>query len=166
MQAWRWTRHNSTFARLDVWHNTTYHAAFLFMRQRVGAILVAGGIMLALYMLYQWSVWLVLAVIVAITCTTTFRLLFDEPRIVHTEQPLVISLDTEEPQIAGEQLQTAPSFEFPDTPMPSTPLVRVLETIDLSSSDIEHFIRSTAEYTSEQQTIDLPLKEEAPEDAP
>jgi hypothetical protein len=162
MQAWRWTRHNSAFSRLGAWYNT----AFLFMRQQIGTILVACGIMLALYMLYQWSVWLVLAVIVAITCIATFRLLFDEPRIVRTEQPLVVSLDMEEPQIASEQPQTAPSFEFPDTPMPSTPLVRVLETIDLSSSDIEHFIRSTAEYTSEQQTIDLPLKEEAPEDAP
>jgi len=136
------------------------------MRQQVGTILVTCGIMLALYMLYQWSFWLVLVVIVAITCTATLRLLFGEPRIVRTEQPLVVSLDTEEPQIAGEQPQATPAFEFPDTPMPSTPLVRVLETIDLSSSDIEHFIRSTAEYTSEQQTIDLPLKEEAPEDAP
>jgi hypothetical protein len=126
------------------------------MRQRVGAVLVTGCIMLALYLLYQWSAWLLLAVIVAITGTTTFRLLFDEPRIVHTEQPLVVSLDEELPQ-------TAPALEFPDTPMPSTPLVRVLETIDLSSSDIEHFIRSTAEYTSEQKTIELPLKEEIKE---
>ena len=161
MQAWRWTRHNAAFSALNAWYNT----AFLFMRQQVGTILVVCGIVLVLYMLYQWSVWLVLAVIMAITCSITFRLLFDEPRIVRIEQPLVVALDTEESYIAGEQSQTAPSFEFPDTPMPSTPLVRVLETIDLSSSDIEHFIRSTAEYTSEQQTIDLPLKEETPEDA-
>src|SRR5579884_2311664 len=134
IQAWRWTRHNPAFSGPNAWYNTAFHAAFLFIRQQVSTILVVCGIMLVLYMLYQWSVWLVLAVIVAITCSITIRLLFDEPRIVRTEQPLVVSLDTKEPQIAGEQPQTAPSFEFPDTPMPSTPLVRVLETIDLSSS--------------------------------
>jgi hypothetical protein len=166
MQAWRWTRNNSAFAHLDTW-SAWYKAFFLFMLQQAGAVLVTGGIILALYMLYQWSAWLLLVVIVAITCTITFRLLLDEPRIAHSEQPLVVSLDTQEPQTTREQPQAAPSFEFPDTPMPSTPLVRVLETIDLSSSDIEHFIRSTAEYTSEQKTLDLPLEEEAPpEEAP
>lgn len=152
MQAWRWTRNNYAFSRLRSWCSSV----LLSMRQQVGAALVTGGIILALYMLYLWSVWLLLAVIVAVTCITTFRLLFDEPRIVHTELPLVVSLDEELPQ-------TVPSLEFPDTPMPSTPLIRVLETIDLSSSDIEHFIRSTAEYTSEQKTIELPLKEEIEE---
>jgi len=33
-----------------------------------------------------------------------------------------------------------PSMTFPDTPMPATPLIRVLETIDLSSSNVEHFL--------------------------
>lgn len=152
MQAWRWTRNNHVFARLK----PPYSAIFLSMRQQVSAVLVTGGIILALYLLYLWSAWLLLAVITSITCITTFRFLFDEQRIVQAEQPLVVPLDEGLPQ-------TAPVLEFPDTPMPSTPLVRVLETIDLSSSDIEHFIRSTAEYTSEQKTIDLPLKEEETE---
>jgi len=34
----------------------------------------------------------------------------------------------------------AKSPSFPETPMPATPLIRVLETIDLSTMDIEHFI--------------------------
>ncbi|HLG64005.1 MAG TPA: hypothetical protein VKY19_18830 [Ktedonosporobacter sp.] len=33
-----------------------------------------------------------------------------------------------------------PSMTFPDTPMPATPLIRVLETIDLSSTNVEHFL--------------------------
>jgi hypothetical protein len=37
---------------------------------------------------------------------------------------------------------------FPSTPMPSTPLVRVLETIDLSSTNVEHFL----DAKQEQQT--------------
>ncbi|GHO86941.1 hypothetical protein [Dictyobacter formicarum] len=38
------------------------------------------------------------------------------------------------------QTQVPSLFSFPDTPMPSTPLVRVLETIDLSSTNIKHFL--------------------------
>lgn len=33
----------------------------------------------------------------------------------------------------------------PETPMPEAPLIRVLETIDLSSSNIEHFLDSKAD---------------------
>jgi hypothetical protein len=32
---------------------------------------------------------------------------------------------------------------FPDTPVPTTPLVRVLETVDLSQTDLEHFMDIT-----------------------
>jgi hypothetical protein len=32
------------------------------------------------------------------------------------------------------------AMSFPTTPMPATPVIRVLETIDLSSTDIEHFL--------------------------
>jgi hypothetical protein len=37
------------------------------------------------------------------------------------------------------------SVPFPETPMPATPLIRVLETIDLSSSSVEHFLESESE---------------------
>ena len=33
----------------------------------------------------------------------------------------------------------------PETPMPDAPLVRVLETFDLSSTDVEHFLDSKAD---------------------
>ena len=35
---------------------------------------------------------------------------------------------------------------FPETPMPATPLIRVLETIDLSSSSVEHFLDGEQEH--------------------
>ena len=33
----------------------------------------------------------------------------------------------------------------PETPMPEAPLIRVLETYDLSSTNVEHFIDSKAD---------------------
>ena len=38
------------------------------------------------------------------------------------------------------QAQTAP-----ETPMPEAPLIRVLETYDLSSTNVEHFLDSKAD---------------------
>ena len=44
---------------------------------------------------------------------------------------------------------------FPTTPMPLTPAIRVLETIDLSSTDIEHFL---ATQDKEHHTAEMPAK--------
>lgn len=46
------------------------------------------------------------------------------------------------PLVAGkpQNKRPLPSMTFPDTPMPATPLIRVLETIDLSSTNVEHFL--------------------------
>lgn len=44
--------------------------------------------------------------------------------------------------------QQITQFEFPETPVPATPLIRVMETIDLSSSDVEHFIHTTSDHQS------------------
>jgi hypothetical protein len=59
------------------------------------------------------------------------------------------------------EVEQTPLFLFPDTPMPSAPLVRVLDTIDLSSSNIEHFIK-TAEHPAmlkAQETAEKKAKE-------
>ncbi|GCE18154.1 hypothetical protein KDK_19540 [Dictyobacter kobayashii] len=47
------------------------------------------------------------------------------------------------------QTQVPVLFSFPDTPMPvpATPLVRVLETIDLSSTNIKHFLEIKPQST-------------------
>lgn len=53
--------------------------------------------------------------------------------------------------------RSAMPLHFPDTPMPATPLIRVLETIDLSSTGVEHFLgeieqaQKQAEQEQEQQ---------------
>lgn len=43
--------------------------------------------------------------------------------------------------------------DTPDTPLPDAPLVRVLETIDLSSSGVEHFLDTSAETSSHVSTM-------------
>lgn len=45
------------------------------------------------------------------------------------------------------QTQAPALFSFPDTPMPATPLVRVLETIDLSSTNVKHFLDIKSQTT-------------------
>lgn len=45
------------------------------------------------------------------------------------------------------QTQVSALFNFPDTPMPATPLVRVLETIDLSSTNVKHFLDIKSQTT-------------------
>ncbi len=48
----------------------------------------------------------------------------------------------------------------PQTPMPSTPLVRVLETLDLSQSNVEHFLDTSEERNTAELALD-PYKDEA-----
>lgn len=43
---------------------------------------------------------------------------------------------------------------FPNTPMPKTPLIRVMETINLSASDVEHF------STLQELSLVKPITEE------
>jgi hypothetical protein len=51
---------------------------------------------------------------------------------------------------------------FPATPMPSTPLVRVLETIDLSSTDIEHFLDINQPAAQNMPDSQLELSSDVP----
>lgn len=46
---------------------------------------------------------------------------------------------------------------FPATPMPPTPLVRVLETIDLSSTNVEHFLETKQQQEPRSQMGDAPV---------
>jgi hypothetical protein len=48
-------------------------------------------------------------------------------------------------------------MQFPETPMPATPLIRVLETIDLSSTSVEHFLEEEKQTSGE-----MPIVQELP----
>src|SRR5579885_3318945 len=69
------------------------------------------------------------------------------------------------PLVADKPLSTRslPSMTFPDTPMPATPLIRVLETIDLSSTNVEHFL-DLAERAERAETY--PPSQEPPYQQP
>ncbi len=53
--------------------------------------------------------------------------------------PAATSPTLEETQTSRHQ-QPDSTIPFPTTPMPATPVIRVLDTIDLSSTNIEHFL--------------------------
>ncbi len=65
-------------------------------------------------------------------CSTTSRVSFIYTWARQKKQMLV------QPQV----FQVWQERPAPETPMPEAPLIRVLETFDLSSSNIEHFIDS------------------------
>lgn len=130
--------------------------------------------MLSVYIFYHWSAWLLLGLICVVTSSVTFRLLLDTPRTSSVASGLVKEADkaSAEPheevaEIAKEDngIYQVPLFDFPATPMPSTPLIRILDTIDLSSSDVEHFLRVTADYkpitseAGEQAAQDIKVNE-------
>ncbi|MBE3558254.1 MAG: hypothetical protein IMW89_03405 [Ktedonobacteraceae bacterium] len=85
------------------------------------------------------------------------------------------SENTKSTERSGETTQTgeieqALALDFPQTPMPSmpsSPLIRVLETIDLSSSDVEHFIKtSEMEQKISEAAAEQAAKEGVHEDMP
>ncbi len=72
--------------------------------------------------------------------------------------PLVIKLKQRPPMRASQRgrelrgasgIYAAPAMRrSPETPIPKTPLVRELETFDLSQTGVEHFLASSAERTT------------------
>ncbi len=49
----------------------------------------------------------------------------------------------------------------PQTPMPSTPLVRVLETLDLSQSNVEHFLDTSGKRNTAELALNLEKEQSA-----
>lgn len=129
------------------------------MPQRIIIILLAAASIPALYIFYQWptlalfiGIWLMMSLLV---CRLLFR------RKYHTSTTIT-------PRAIGgssapEKSQQQSLFNFPETPVPSTPLIRVLETIDLSSTDVEHFINTPLAILP---IIETPVKEPIYDDLP
>jgi hypothetical protein len=123
---------------------------YAFLRQYLITALLTSGILLLIYIFYYLATWMLLALICIITGIVTCRLLFEERKPeTHIETksttiPITLTKSDEE-----QLLHQAPNIDFPETPMPSTPLVRVLETIDLSSSDVKHFIHTSEQANTE-----------------
>lgn len=104
---------------------------FLFA-VRVFFFVAAAALILLLTTHYDWSLLMLLVLLCLATTAAIVYLLFNDK-----EAPATFV----QPGQAHKQLQRSPLLpQFPDTPMPATPLIRVLETIDLSTSSVEHFI--------------------------
>ncbi len=130
-------------------------AARLQLRHIALALTVGCAIPL-LCSLYSWIVLPMLGVFAAaLTLVICYQVLISQENGALTREPREASSFTMQSEPVanasakeGETLsmkapaRTQPLFSFPDTPMPvpPTPLVRILETIDLSSSDVEHFL--------------------------
>ena len=65
--------------------------------------------------------------------------------------PIATSLPVTDQEIKAGKASGYPTLSFPDTPMPATPLIRILETIDLSSTNVEHFIDSQKQAPPETE---------------
>jgi Ca2+/Na+ antiporter len=158
MKGWRWIRswHKPYHSRIVTKFLCWYTYIITPVRQQLTTALITSIFLLLMYELYQWYIWSPVIIIFILICTILFLMLSEKQ---HTSTTVHTALH---PQNEESLPQTTP-FEFPETPVPSTPLIRVMETIDLSASDVEHFIHTTADQGSinncrtAEQTADQPL---------
>jgi len=141
--------------------------------------LLAGGVSLAF--VYHWSLALLLVVVWLATAFVTSQLLASDMRLLrrvcvllgHLVRAMSLRMaiqgraiisflhrrtlkkTTRRPLIKGSRVFMP--MQFPETPMPATPLIRVLETIDLSSTSVEHFLEEEKQTSGE-----MPIVHEAP----
>ena len=139
-----------------------YLGIITILYTRTVAVLLAGSLVLALYILYQLSTLLILFALCMMTSVLTIRLVLSEDQSQAPFQEPQQPCDADKLEILH---QSPISLNFPETPMPATPLIRVLETIDLSSSHVEHFInppfkeQSSPEAISQEHHMDIPMNE-------
>ena len=109
----------------------------------MGAItLCVGGSMLVTLLFHAW--WLLLF---PITILTLLSLAIMPPLLVKLKQRPRMSVAQHARELRNTPgISAAPSMRrSPETPIPKTPLVRELETFDLSQTGVEHFLESSAE---------------------
>ena len=108
--------------------------------------LLVTGIVLAVLIFQYWVILFALAVIWSVLIVFMTRLVCDKFYSI-----ALVKLDRK----ARSQWQGArplpASPQFPETPMPATPLIRVLETIDLSTMDVEQFIEDEGKLQTSTQ---------------
>jgi hypothetical protein len=125
-------------------------------RLRIAFSLCVAGLALLLGLFYSWTMLLILSLICATITLIMIHLLVDEQtpsrRDIERTHMLsalpvsVITSPTLEDTPLIQQHQPGEAMPFPTTPMPVTPFLRVLETIDLSSTNIEHFLDINAKW--------------------
>jgi hypothetical protein len=113
------------------------------------SILFSAVLVLAVMIFQYWMILLALAVIWSVLIVFMTRLLCDK---IYFIAQVKLDRNAHSSQQRPRLLSASP--QFPVTPMPATPLIRVLETIDLSRMDIEQFIEGEGKLqTSTQVSI-------------
>jgi hypothetical protein len=109
--------------------------------------LLLAGIVLAVFVFQYWLILFALSTLWSVLVVIMTRLLCDK----------VYATMATRLEHGGRRgrLQRARPFslasQFPETPMPAAPLIRVLETIDLSTMDVEHFIEDESDLQTSTQ---------------
>ena len=129
----------------------TIHYLRLFYSLLLLAFLVT-GIVLALFVFQYWTILFILATVWSVLIVFVTRLLCD--KIYHIALVKLYS-KRRSSRPRSRPLSVLP--QFPETPMPATPLIRVLETIDLSTMDVEQFIANEVNTSTQ---IPIPREEE------
>ncbi len=105
----------------------------------IATAFVLEGLLLVLFMARPWALLLLLTATWTVSLSIANQLLYlERPKTtVSRNVTKVKTLKVVEPV---QPVRQPALLQFPETPMPATPLVRVLETIDLSSSEVAHFL--------------------------
>ncbi len=146
-----------------MWWSQDVHAPLLYMLfGALASTLLVGSVIMAALLLQYRALLLILGILWLALIVVTARLLSYE--MSHSTAPVPSLHPVRHTQ---PDLPATPLLEFPQTPVPATPLIRVLETIDLSASDVEHFLstpppsQSSPTPKSEAgQPVDVPMPEE------
>jgi hypothetical protein len=104
----------------------------------VATAFVLEGLLLVLFMARPWALLLLLTATWTVSLSVASQLLYLE-----VPKTTIIRKNTKSNLLKVAESAQPALLLFPDTPMPVTPLVRVLDTIDLSSSEVEHFLDPT-----------------------
>jgi len=113
----------------------------------VAISMLVGGTIVAALVLRLWYLLLIPTVVLTVgTLAITLPFLL---KLYRTFHPLAIR--------TSRELRALPIFppprRSPETPLPTAPLVRILETYDLSQTDVEHFLdTSRAEEHAMQES--------------
>ncbi|MEO8954663.1 MAG: hypothetical protein ABI465_08825 [Ktedonobacteraceae bacterium] len=112
--------------------------------------LCVGGSMLAALVFHAW--WLLLF---PVTILTILSLAITPPLLIKLKQARRMGVAQHARKRRGtSSISVAPSIRrAPETPIPTSPLVRELETFDLSQTDVEHFLASSGKHNAVRHTF-------------
>jgi hypothetical protein len=151
---------NKRFVKKLVEFQSAFPIYLLYTTLAISLLVV--GVLLAMFVLHPWPITILLVLLWTVTIILTMRLWYTCLYMTLTARHVTKRVPVQQlPPIARTRpippVPTIPVTRplppsrpgFPVTPIPATPLIRILETIDLSSTAIEHFLDGG--QTSDQQ---------------